>query len=60
MIKVQNSTNMFNEHTVLRGINFHVKEGEIFGYLYPNDAGKTTTMRIIFGLLKQARNSRLG
>ncbi len=50
---------MFNENTVLRGISFHVKEWEIFGYLYPNDAGKTTSMRIIFGLLKQARNSRL-
>ncbi len=52
MIEVQNLTKRFNGTTVLRGIDFQVKEGEIFGYLGPNGAGKTTTMRIILGLLK--------
>ncbi|HAR35934.1 MAG TPA: multidrug ABC transporter ATP-binding protein, partial [Acidobacteria bacterium] len=27
---------------VLKGVSFHVNEGEIFGYLGPNGAGKTT------------------
>jgi len=52
MIEVKNLTKRFNGTTVLRGIDFQVKEGEIFGYLGPNGAGKTTTMRIILGLLK--------
>jgi len=52
MIEVQNLTKRFNGTTVLRGIDFQVREGEIFGYLGPNGARKTTTMRIILGLLK--------
>jgi len=52
MIGVQDLTKEFDGTTVLGGINFQVKEGEIFGYLGPNGAGKTTTMRIILGFLK--------
>jgi ABC-2 type transport system ATP-binding protein len=35
----------------VRGINFAVKKGEIFGLLGPNGAGKTTTMRMLCTLL---------
>lgn len=35
----------------LRGINFDVKEGEIFGIVGPNGAGKTTLVNILSGLL---------
>lgn len=35
----------------LRGINFEVKEGEIFGLLGPNGAGKTTTIKILTTML---------
>jgi ABC-2 type transport system ATP-binding protein len=52
MIEVQDLTKKFNGKTVLRGINLQVNEEEIFGYLGPNGSGKTTTMRIILGLLK--------
>jgi ABC-2 type transport system ATP-binding protein len=52
MIEVQDLTKKFNGKTVLNGINFQVKKGEIFGYLGPNGSGKTTTMRIILGLLR--------
>jgi len=52
MIEVQHLTKKFNGTTVLRGVDFQVKEREVFGYLGPNGAGKTTTMRIILGLLK--------
>ena len=37
----------------LKGINFNVQKGEIFGILGPNGAGKTTTLEIIEGLKKQ-------
>ena len=43
---------MFNGKTVINGLNFQVQEGEVFGYLSPNGARKTTTMRIILGLLR--------
>ena len=35
----------------LRGIEMHVRRGEIFGFLGPNGAGKTTTIRILMGLI---------
>ena len=35
----------------LEGLNFEVKRGEVFGLLGPNGSGKTTTVRIILGLL---------
>ncbi|MGB9836293.1 MAG: ATP-binding cassette domain-containing protein [Candidatus Saccharicenans sp.] len=36
---------------VLKGVSFHVNEGEIFGYLGPNGAGKTTTIKCILNLI---------
>jgi len=59
MIEVRNLTKKFNERTVLNRITFQVKEGEIFGYLGPTGAGKTTTMRIILGLLKPTAGDAL-
>ncbi len=37
--------------SALKGIDFSVKEGEIFGILGPNGAGKSTTLNILIGLL---------
>ena len=37
--------------TVLHEITFDVQKGEIFGYLGPNGSGKTTTLKVLFGLL---------
>lgn len=46
----------------LRGIRFQVREGEIYGFLGPNGSGKTTTLRILLGLLHpdEGRLSVLG
>lgn len=35
----------------IKGIGFSINEGEIFGFLGPSGAGKTTTQRLIIGLL---------
>lgn len=35
----------------VKGISFHVREGEFFGFLGPNGAGKTTTIKILITLL---------
>lgn len=39
----------------LRGVSFVVKKGEIYGLIGPNGSGKTTTLRIIAGLVKPTR-----
>jgi ABC-2 type transport system ATP-binding protein len=36
----------------VRGITFHVNQGEIFGFLGPNGAGKTTTIRCMLDLIR--------
>lgn len=41
----------------VRGIDFHVNEGELFAFLGPNGAGKTTTIDIICTLLKPDKGS---
>jgi ABC-2 type transport system ATP-binding protein len=35
----------------LRGLSFEVQRGEVFGYLGPNGSGKTTTLKILLGLV---------
>jgi ABC-2 type transport system ATP-binding protein len=37
---------------VLKGLDLEVPTGEIFGYLGPNGSGKTTTLKILMGLLR--------
>ena len=41
----------YGELTVLEGLDFEVRAGEVVGLLGPNGAGKTTSVRILCGLL---------
>jgi len=43
--------------TALDGIDFSVREGEMFGLLGPNGAGKTTTVKILLGLTHATEGS---
>ena len=52
VVEIQGVTKRFNGSPVLDEINLKVRKGEIFGYLGPDGSGKTTTMRIMLGLLK--------
>jgi len=47
MIKVSNLKKSYNTFQAVKGINFEVREGEIFGLLGPNGAGKSTTLEIM-------------
>ena len=51
-IQVQNLTRRFGEFTAVDGLSFDVREGEVFGFLGANGAGKSTTIRMLCGLLK--------
>lgn len=42
----------FGKIEIIKGISFEVKEGEVYGFLGPNGSGKTTTIRMIVGLIK--------
>jgi ABC-2 type transport system ATP-binding protein len=37
---------------IIKGITFTVREGEVFGFLGPNGSGKTTTIRMMVGLIR--------
>jgi ABC-2 type transport system ATP-binding protein len=47
VIEVKNLTKRYGKFTAVRDVNFEVEKGEILGFLGPNAAGKTTTMRIL-------------
>lgn len=51
MLKVKNLTKSYGDLEVLKGIDFEIKEGTIYGFLGKNGAGKTTTMNILSGLI---------
>ena len=52
MITVEKITKRFGNKTALNQIQFNVDKGEIFGFLGPSGAGKTTLINILTGQLK--------
>jgi ABC-2 type transport system ATP-binding protein len=52
IIEVKNMTKKFGNFVANDCLNFSVQEGEIFGFLGANGAGKTTAIRILCGLSK--------
>ena len=50
-IDVRGLTKRFGDHVVVDGFDLQVRRGRIFGFLGPNGSGKTTTIRLLCGLL---------
>jgi heme exporter protein A len=53
MIEVNHLTKRFGPKTVLKNLDFQVKQGEFVALLGPNGAGKTTFLRILSSLSRQ-------
>lgn len=51
VIDVHGLSKSFGDNRVVDNLSLEVKRGEIFGFLGPNGSGKTTTMRMLCGLL---------
>ena len=56
-IIAKNLTKRFGNFTAVNDINFEVHAGEIFGFLGPNGSGKTTSIRMMLGLMKPSEGS---
>lgn len=51
VIDVEGLTKSFHGRTVVKGLTMQVRRGLIYGFLGPNGSGKTTTIRMLCGLL---------
>jgi len=51
VIEVEGLTKSFDGKVVVRNLSMQVKRGQIYGFLGPNGSGKTTTLRMLCGLL---------
>ncbi len=58
-IEVNNLTKKFGSFTAVDNISFKVKKGEIFGFLGANGAGKSTTIRMLCGILEPTSGDAL-
>ena len=47
----------FGDFTAIEGINLSVPKGSIYGFLGPNGCGKSTTIRVLTGLLSPTSGS---
>jgi ABC-2 type transport system ATP-binding protein len=52
VIEAEGLTKWYGKRRGILEVDFHVEEGEVFGFLGPNGAGKTTTIRLLLGALR--------
>lgn len=57
MIEIRNLSKRFSDKSALQGLSLQVKTGEVMGFLGPNGSGKTTTIRLLMGLLRPSAGS---
>src|SRR5689334_21711922 len=52
MIQLENVTKRYDDTTVVHDLNLEIKQGEIVGIIGHNGAGKSTTMKMMAGLVE--------
>ena len=57
VIEIENAKRRFGSFYAVKGVTFHVERGEVFGLLGANGAGKSTTFRMLCGLLPATEGS---
>jgi len=53
----QDLTRRFGRFTAVDRVSFRIREGSVFGFLGPNGSGKTTTIRMLTGILEPSEGS---
>ncbi|MFN2159949.1 MAG: ABC transporter ATP-binding protein [Anaerolineales bacterium] len=57
VIKTDGLTRYFGDFLAVDNVTFQINQGEVVGYLGPNGSGKTTTIRMLLGLLQPSKGS---
>ena len=57
VIEAENLSVRFGNFTAVREVSFRIQPGEIFGFLGSNGCGKTTTMKVLTGLLEPSEGT---
>jgi ABC-2 type transport system ATP-binding protein len=57
IISVKNLTRRFGDFIAVDHISFDIEPGQVVGYLGPNGSGKTTTIRMLLGLIRPTEGS---
>jgi len=55
MIRTENLTKYFGKTCAVEDLNLDIPEGEVYCFLGPNAAGKTTTIKLLVGLLRPTK-----
>ena len=53
VIEIENLTKNYGKNRGINDVSFSIEEGDIFGFLGPNGAGTSTTIRTLLGLIKK-------
>ena len=57
MVRLDRMTRRYGEVVAASAVSFEVRRGEMFGLIGPDGAGKTTTLRVVLGLLRPDEGS---
>ncbi|HET7292263.1 MAG TPA: ABC transporter ATP-binding protein [Vicinamibacteria bacterium] len=57
LVSLSHMTRRYGERTAAGDVSFDVEHGEMFGLIGPDGAGKTTTLRVVLGLLQASAGS---
>ena len=55
IIRTSNLTKNFGNYVAVNALDLQVMRGDVFGFLGPNGSGKTTTIRMLLGLMRPTR-----